>query len=255
MQRVFLSAPLAFEKGSAVKTAACGRVLGSWGVESSSIPASRGGMWVGHGHGRDRTCRQASSGSFLRPLQVKYGELPGLSLSEPRPPTSGPSTFHLPSGSSPTPSSSAAAEPPSYADVGPAWGRSPAHVWCPRPDLVPTLQFTASPHCPVLVFSAPSTAKSLLSSFSLRLQARRHTWPVWPRLCDLLRITALVCVPPRSFSWTPGWASDAKSWPNLIPKPDHHVKVSFFLSACGTGLPPRLTSLLTSSIFSIAHGI
>lgn len=57
MLRVFLSAPLAFEKGSAVKTAACGRVLGSWGLESSSIPASRGGVWVGHGHGRDRTCR------------------------------------------------------------------------------------------------------------------------------------------------------------------------------------------------------
>lgn len=194
-------------------------------------------------------------GPSCGPYKSSTGNFRACPSLSPAPPHPGPARSTCPLGSSPTPSSSAAAEPPSYADVGPAWGRSPAHVWCPRPDLVPTLQFTASPHCPDLVFSAPSTAKSLLSSFSLRLQARRHTWPVWPRLCDLLRITALVCVPPRSFSWTPGWASDAKSWPNLIPKPDHHVKVSFFLSACGTGLPPRLTSLLTSSIFSIAHGI
>lgn len=55
IQCVFLSAPLAFEKGRALKTAACA-VAASWGVESSSIPVSREGLWVGHCHGRDQTC-------------------------------------------------------------------------------------------------------------------------------------------------------------------------------------------------------
>lgn len=53
MLRVFLSAPLAFEKGSAVKTAACGRVLGVLGRGEQQYPSLQGrrvgGAWPRQG--------------------------------------------------------------------------------------------------------------------------------------------------------------------------------------------------------------